>query len=113
MRRPHAVTLPAELEPARVDATAPECQGLSHLRHRFRRAVVAPWPGFDERLGALEIGLQLLDAERPTGMAHPGALFEVDRIKRPAPAAPMVAAAAQIAHARRVERQIRHARHLS
>ena len=71
--------------------------------------VIEPGSGFHQRLGAGEIGLQRGFAERPAGMGHPVARLEIDRVQRPAPAAPVIGAAAQEAQPPRIQRGIVHA----
>src|SRR6201999_2224773 len=64
---------------------------------RMRAVVVDPRTRLDEGLRALEIGLDLLARERPARMGQPVARLEIDLAQGPAPAAPMVGAAAEIA----------------
>ncbi len=106
MRRQHVVPRLGELEPARIDAAIGEPHRRRLRRHDARGAVIEPRPQLAERLRPLEVPLQFADAERPAGMGQPGPFLEVDRVERPRPAAPMVGAAAQIAHARGIQRQI-------
>src|SRR5882724_12347263 len=113
MRGQDAVALPAKLEPTCVNATVAQRQERSNGRHWRGRAVITPWAGFNQGLSAPEVGLEFLDSERPAGVRHPCALFEIDRIERAAPAAPMIGASSQIAHARCVERQIGNAADLA
>ena len=77
--------------------------------HARRRLVIEPGSGLDQRLGAGEIGLERGAGERPAGMGHPVARLEIDRVQRPAPAAPMIGAAAQKAQPSRIQRGIAHA----
>src|SRR6185312_2652786 len=97
----------AELEPARRHAAAAERERAAQPLRPCRAAVIDPGAGLDQRLGALEIGLDLAPRERPAGIGQPVAGLEVDVVEGPAPAAPMVGAAAQIAQPRAFELEVR------
>ena len=79
-------------------------------RHRLIGRVIDPGSGLHQRLGAGEIGLDLAARERPAGMGHPVAAFEIDLVQRPAPAAPVIGAAAQKAQPPAIQRRYRRRR---
>ena len=63
---------------------------------------------FQDLVGQLVVALELGLRERPAAVGDPRPVLEIDRVQRPAPAAPGVGAAAQIpqlAHVQRVVRQ--------
>ena len=73
------------------------------------RLVIDRWSRLDQALCPRVIGFQRLASERPARMGKPAPLLEIDFVQRPAPAAPMIGAAAKKAQPRTVQRQIMHA----
>ncbi len=96
----------AELEPAGDDPALAERKRRPFRRGPFFGFLIKPRSGLAERLGARVIGLERGSPERPARIGHPAALFEIDIVHGPAPAAPNIRAAAEATQPRRLQRQI-------
>src|SRR5215831_17863461 len=95
MRGQDAVARFAELKPARIDPAGCESQGcFSESLGPLLGLVVDKGPGFDKRLRAREVRLELAPRKWPSRVGKPVALLEVDIVERPAPSAPVIGATA-------------------
>src|SRR5579871_3759680 len=105
----YAVAGFAELKPARIDASRRKAErSFAEGPRPFFWLVVDERASFNQRLRARKIGCEFAACERPSGMREPVAFFEIDVVEGPAPSAPVIRAAAQIAKTGALEGEIRH-----